>query len=78
MSHHEQRLAAGLELLDEGTPALPDDLAGFVRLVLDLNVERAAPPVFYWPGKARSRGGGTDSTTRADRLSRLSASHHQN
>jgi hypothetical protein len=40
--HHEQRLAAGLELLDEGTPELPDDLAGFVPLVLDLNVERRA------------------------------------
>jgi hypothetical protein len=50
MSDHEQRVAAGLELLDVGTPALPDDLAGFVRLVLDLDVERAAPPVFYWPG----------------------------
>jgi hypothetical protein len=33
MSHHEQRLTAGLELLDEGTPELPDDLAGFVPLV---------------------------------------------
>ena len=40
-----------LELLDERTLELPDELAGFVRQVLDPHGERTAPPGLYWPGR---------------------------
>ena len=39
-----------LELLDEPTPELPDDLASFVRELLDPHGERTAPAGLYWPG----------------------------
>jgi hypothetical protein len=35
-----------LDQLDERAPELPDDLAGFVRMMLDPNGERTAPPSF--------------------------------
>jgi hypothetical protein len=38
-----------LELLDEQPPDLPDDLAGFLRDVLDAHGERTAPAGLYWP-----------------------------
>jgi hypothetical protein len=38
-----------LELLDEQPPDLPDDLAGFLRDVLDPHGERTAPAGLYWP-----------------------------
>jgi hypothetical protein len=44
-----------LELLGERTPELPDDLAGFVRQLLDPHGERTAPPEFYWPGADPAR-----------------------
>jgi hypothetical protein len=45
-----------LEQLDEPVPELADDLASFLRQVLDPHGERTAPPGFYWPGAAdRSR-----------------------
>jgi hypothetical protein len=55
-----------LELLDEHAPQLPDDLAGFLRDVLDPHGERTAPPGLYWPGadpEPRRYGlGGPDPT----------------
>ena len=39
-----------LKLLDEPAPELPDDLAGFLREVLDPHGERTAPVGLYWPG----------------------------
>ena len=39
-----------LELLDERVPELSDDLAGFLRSVLDPHGERTAPAGLYWPG----------------------------
>ena len=39
-----------LELLDEQPPDLPDDLASFLRDVLDPHGERTAPAGLYWPG----------------------------
>lgn len=38
-----------LDPFDERAPELPDDLAGFLRLLLDPNGERTAPPGLYWP-----------------------------
>jgi hypothetical protein len=57
-----------LALLDERTPKLSDELAGFLREVLDPHGERTAPPGFYWPGADtrphRTFGlGGPDPTT---------------
>ncbi len=39
-----------LELLDEQSAELTDELAAFVRRVLDPHGERTAPPGLYWPG----------------------------
>jgi hypothetical protein len=39
-----------LEQLGENDPQLPDDLAGFLRRVLDPHGERTAPPGLYRPG----------------------------
>jgi hypothetical protein len=39
-----------LELLDESARELPDELAGFLREVLDPQGERTAPDGLYWPG----------------------------
>jgi hypothetical protein len=39
-----------LALLDERAPELSDDLAGFLRSVLDPHGERTAPAGLYWPG----------------------------
>jgi hypothetical protein len=39
-----------LQLLDEPAQDLPDELAGFLRRVLDPHGERTAPPGLYWPG----------------------------
>jgi hypothetical protein len=39
-----------LDQLDERAPELPDDLAGFLREVLDPHGERTAPDGLYWPG----------------------------
>ena len=38
-----------LELLDERTPELSDELAAFLRQVLDPHGERTAPSGLYWP-----------------------------
>ena len=38
-----------LRLLDERAPDLDDELAAFLRQVLDPHGERTAPPEFYWP-----------------------------
>ncbi len=38
-----------LELLDERMPELSDELAGFLRQVLDPHGERTAPSGLYWP-----------------------------
>ena len=39
-----------LALLDERAPELSDDLASFLRSVLDPHGERTAPAGLYWPG----------------------------
>jgi hypothetical protein len=39
-----------LELLDESARELPDELAGFLREVLDPQGERTTPDGLYWPG----------------------------
>ena len=39
-----------LELLDDSARELPDELAGFLREVLDPHGERTAPDGLYWPG----------------------------
>ncbi len=39
-----------LRHLGEQTPDMPDELAVFLRQMLDPNGERTAPPSFYWPG----------------------------
>jgi hypothetical protein len=64
---HEGDVDVLLELLDEHSPELSDELAAFLRLVLDPHGERTAPPGFYWPGAdARPRRtfglGGPDPT----------------
>ena len=41
--------------LDERGELLPDELAGFLRGVLDPHGERTAPPGFYWPGSDDER-----------------------
>ena len=64
-----------LELLDadEGSAVvrtpdkLPDELAGFLRVVRDPHGERTAPPGLYWPGsdddpRRRFGLGGPDPT----------------
>jgi hypothetical protein len=57
-----------LEQLGERRPELPDELAGFLRQLLDPQGERTTPPELYWPGSdqrpPRSFGlGGDDPTT---------------
>jgi hypothetical protein len=47
-----------LDLLDEHSPELPDELAAFLRRVFDPHGERTAPPGLYWPG-TDGRPGGT-------------------
>ena len=64
---HEGDVDVLLELLGEHSPELSDELAAFLRLVLDPHGERTAPPGLYWPGAdARPRGtfglGGPDPT----------------
>ena len=39
-----------LRQLGEQTPDVPDELAAFLRELLDPHGERTAPPGFYWPG----------------------------
>jgi hypothetical protein len=39
-----------LDLLDERSPELSDELAAFLCRVLDPHGERTAPPGLYWPG----------------------------
>jgi hypothetical protein len=39
-----------LDLLDERSPELSDELAAFLRQVFDPHGERTAPPGLYWPG----------------------------
>ena len=56
-----------LDLLDEHSPELPDELAAFLRRVVDPHGERTAPPGLYWPGAhPQPRGmyglGGPDPT----------------
>lgn len=56
-----------LELLDEPVRELSDDLAEFLRDVLDPHGERTAPPGFYWLGsdeepRRRYGLGGPDPT----------------
>ena len=55
-----------LDELDERARVLPDDLAGFLRELLDPHGERTAPPGLYWPGDAAQRRafglGGPDPT----------------
>jgi hypothetical protein len=46
----EGDIAVLLYQLDERAAELSDDLATFLRDVLDPHGERTAPPVFYWPG----------------------------
>jgi hypothetical protein len=52
--------------LDERAPVLPDDLAGFLRDVLDPHGERTAPAGLYWPSDKQPRRryglGGPDPT----------------
>jgi hypothetical protein len=57
-----------LEQLGESEQELPDDLAGFLRRLLDPHGERTAPAGLYWPGAdpqpRRTFGlGGPDPTT---------------
>ena len=57
-----------LEQLGESEQELPDDLAGFLRQLLDPHGERTAPDGLYWPGAdpqpRRTFGlGGPDPTT---------------
>jgi hypothetical protein len=47
----EGDVAVLLDLLDEQTPVLGDELAAFLRRVLDPHGERTAPPRLYWPGE---------------------------
>jgi hypothetical protein len=43
-----------LDLLDEHSPEqLSDELAAFLRRVLDPHGERTAPPALYWPAADR-------------------------
>ena len=56
-----------LGLLDEHALELPDDVAGFIRTLLDPHGERTAPPGLYWPGaepnpRRRFGLGGPDPT----------------
>jgi len=56
-----------LELLDERAREFSDELAAFLRQLLDPHGERTAPPGLYWPGsedEPRRRGGlgGPDPT----------------
>ena len=44
-----------LELLDERSPELSDELAAFLRRVLDPHGERTAPPGLYWPDATQGR-----------------------
>ena len=44
-----------LKQLDERAPELPDDLAGFLRRLLDPHGGRTAPAGFYSTGRARAR-----------------------
>jgi hypothetical protein len=39
-----------LDQLGESMQELPDDLAGFLRRLLDPHGERTAPAGLYWPG----------------------------
>lgn len=39
-----------LRQLGEQTPDMPDELAAFLRDLLDPHGERTAPPALYWPG----------------------------
>jgi hypothetical protein len=39
-----------LNQLSESKQELPDDLAGFLRRLLDPHGERTAPSRLYWPG----------------------------
>jgi hypothetical protein len=56
-----------LRQLGEQTPDMPDELAAFLRQLLDPHGERTAPPGLYWPGsddepRRRFGLGGPDPT----------------
>jgi hypothetical protein len=55
-----------LEQLGERDPQPPEELAGFVRQLLDPHGERTAPAGLYWPGADEPRRvyglGGPDPT----------------
>jgi hypothetical protein len=56
-----------LRQLGEQTPDMPDELAAFLRQLLDPHGERTAPPRLYWPGsddepRRRCGLGGPDPT----------------
>jgi hypothetical protein len=53
-----------LELLDERSPELSDELAAFLRRVLDPHGERTAPPGLYWPDATQGRVGCSDWAVR--------------
>jgi hypothetical protein len=46
----EGDVAVLLEQLDEPADELPDELAAFLRELLDPHGERTAPAGLYWPG----------------------------
>ena len=51
-----------LEQLGERDPELPDDLAGFLRRLLDPHSERTAPVGLYWPRADQEPLSGPDPT----------------
>lgn len=67
----EGDITALLDQLGERASELSDDLAGFLRQLLDPHGERTAPAGLYWPGADNEpRGvyglGGPDPTARED------------